>query len=298
MSNNSTEVLTMARFNKSITLATFRLADDVLTYIDKNTYRMNREQARNSALDSVLTQCIDLINNYVREFYPQNTISVQFDDIVNTENTDNVPLDILILAYPATKNDINNKIKDELCYLIKRFVQSIRAISSDIFNSNIQDNYILTDEKEKFIDGYINNFISKNKGKTISKPFVCMIGGDDNLEIAIQGAFKSPVVQSVKTKKDEVFFAHSDGIKGSDMLVFLKRVGATNNQISGMTREFTAEKTSQAKIAAAAYASDFPLVKVVTYEKSDEKGKARNYIKDITQASLEDLNAFELKMVD
>lgn len=288
----------MAYFKKSITLATFRLADNVLTYIDKSTYRMDREQVRNPSLDSVLTQCISLINNYVIEYYPQNTITVRFDDIVNTKNTDNVPLDILVFADPATKNDINDEIKDELCYLIKRFVKNIRALSSDIFSSNTQDDFKLTNEKETFIDEHINNFINKSKGKTITKPFICMVDGDDNFEFPMQGAFKSPVIQSVKTKKDEVFFAHSDGVKGSDMLIFLRRVGATNKKVSGTAREFTAEKISQTKIASAAYASDFPLVKVVAYEKSDEKGKVRIYIKDIVQASIEELECFELEGVE
>ena len=288
----------MTRFKKSITLATFRLADNVLTYIDKSTYRMDREKVRNPSLDSVLTQCINLINNYIKEFYPQNNISVRFDDIINTERTDSVPLDILILADPASKNDIDEEIKDELFYLIKKFVRSVRALSSDIFDSNNSKSLILTPEKEVFIDEYINSFINKNKGKAISKPFTCVLGGEDNLEIPIQGAFKSPVNQNKSEDKEEIFFAHSDGVKGSGMLIFLKRVGATNNQISGTTREFTAEKNSQTKIASAAYASDLPLVKVVAYEKTDEEGKTRFYVKDITQANLEDLEAFELKMVD
>ena len=52
------------------------------------------------------------------------------------------------------------------------------------------------------------------------------------------------------------------------------------------------------QIAAAAFVSGNPLVKVVSYDEIDAKGKTISYIKDIFQASAEDLGEFELELTE
>ncbi len=280
-------------------LATFRLANNVLTHIDGNVYRIDREQAKNIDLDSISTQVINLINSYLDEYYPQNNIVVSFDSIVSTENCADVPLNTLILAESESSKGISENIKNELCSVVTKFVEDVLTNRGDIFATNnpgAKD--IFTPDKSDFINEYSKNFIIKYKGKSISKPFVCVIPGEKNTHIPVQGAFKSPVTKSPDDKDDETFFAHSDGSKGSDLLVFLKRVGTTNKLVSGPSKEYIAEKYSYTQIAAAALASTSPLVKVVSYEKIDAKGKTISYIKDIFQASAEDLGEFELELTN
>lgn len=48
-------------------LATFRLANNVLTHIDGDIYRIDREQAKNSDLDSISSRVINLINSYLNQ---------------------------------------------------------------------------------------------------------------------------------------------------------------------------------------------------------------------------------------
>lgn len=296
MPNNFIKWLIMASSEHTTLLATFRLADNVLTYIDKQTYRMNREQAKNSTLDLILTQCINLASTFIDKFYPHNNIAIRFDNIINTKDDANVPLDTLILAEPLTPDDMDEKIKEELCFLLKKFMDSILATEREIFA--VDSPSAFTPEQSNFIDEYTTNTIIENNGKSIGKPFICVIGGDNSLEIPVQGAFKNPVNQNTGKKTDDTFFALSDGAKGSGMLVFLKRVGATNKQVSGMAKEFIAERPSHTRIASIAYASDYPLVKVTAYEKADDKGKIRSYVKEISQASEKNLEAFELTLTD
>ncbi|MDY0134249.1 MAG: hypothetical protein RBS14_00995 [Atribacterota bacterium] len=280
-------------------LATFRLANNVLTHIDGNVYRIDREQAKNIDLDSISTQVINLINSYLDEYYLQNNIVVSFDSIVSTENCADVPLNTLILAESESSKGISENIKNELCLVVTKFIEDVLTNRGDIFaTNNPGEKDIFTPDKSDFINEYSKRFISKYKGKSISKPFLCVISGEKTTNIPVQGTFKSPVPKSPDDKDDEIFFAHSDGSKGSGMLIFLKRVGTTNKLISGPSREFIAEKDSHTKIAAAALASASPLVKVVSYEKTDAKGKTLFYIKDISQASIEELGGFELELTD
>lgn len=276
-------------------LATFRLANNVLTHIDGDIYRIDREQAKNSDLDSISTQVINLINSYLDEYYPHHNIVVSFDSIVSTENCADVPLNTLILAESESSKGISENIKNELCSVVTKFIENVLSSRGDLFaisNPNGED--IFTPEKSNFIDGYTSTFINKFPGKSITKPFVCSVLGGKPLEIPVQGTFKSPVAQNTDTKDDQTLFAHADGIKGSEMLIFLKIVGATSNVINHKAKTYIAEQESFLKIAAAAYASDNLLVRVVICEKNDDKGKARSYIKNISSARVEDLEAFEL----
>lgn len=289
----------MKKSKQPTVLATFRLANNVLTHIDGDIYRIDREQAKNSDLDSISSRVINLINSYLNQYYPHHNIVVSFDSIVSTENCADVPLNTLILAASESSKGISENIKNELCSVVTKFVEDVLTNRGDIFaTKNPDEKNIFTPDKSDFINECSKNFISKYKGKSISKPFVCVIPGEKTTHIPVQGAFKCPVTKSPDDKGDEIFFAHSDGSKGSGMLVFLKRVGATNKLISGPSREFIAEKDSHTKIAAAALASASPLVKVVSYEKTDAKGKTLFYIKDISQASIEDLGEFELELTD
>ena len=276
-------------------LATFRLANNVLTHIDGDIYRIDREQAKNSDLDSISSRVINLINSYLNQYYPHHNIVVSFDSIVSTENCADVPLNTLILAESEYSKGISENIKNELCSVVTKFIENVLSSRGDLFaisNPNGED--IFTPEKSNFIDGYTSTFINKFPGKSITKPFVCSVLGGKPLEIPVQGTFKSPVAQNTGTEDDATFFAHCDGVKGSEMLIFLKIVGTTSNVINHTAKTFIAEQESFLKIAAAAYASDNLLVKVVIYEKVDDKGKARSYIKNISSAQVEDLEAFEL----
>lgn len=286
----------MAPSNSPILLATFRLTNNVLTYVDKQTYRMNRDQAKNPALDSVLNQCINIVTSFISKFYPLNNITIRFDEIIITQDSSNPPLDIFILADYKTNDDIDDEIKNELCSLIKKFICNILHAEHEIFSSKSLP--IFTPEKTNFIEEYSADIISRNNGKSISKPFICLIDGDKDFEIPIQGVFKSPAAQNIKDKSDDVFFAYSDGSKGSSMLVFLRRLDNSDKQADGPVKDFIAEKPSHTKTASIAYASDFPLVKVTTYEKENEKGKTHFYIREITQASIEDLAPFDLTLTD
>ncbi|WP_205341677.1 hypothetical protein [Denitrificimonas caeni] len=289
----------MNKTKKITTLAIFREADNVLTHITESTYRVNGKLAQNSDLDSICTQVINLLTHYLDENYIDHGIAIRLDSTVNTEDYNNVPLNISILAEPESSDDISDDIKSILHSVVVRFIESVLSNRGDIFATNSPDKpEIFTPAQSDLIDEYSNNFINKYRGKSISKPFVCLLSGEKTIEIPVQGTFKSPVTQSAGIKNDEVFLAHSDGAKGSEMLVFLRRVGATNKLASGPTREFIAEKDSHTKTASAAFANSSPLVKVVSYEKTDSKGRIRFYLKDISKASMEDLEAFKLELTD
>lgn len=280
-------------------LATFRLANNVLTHIDGDIYRIDREQAKNSDLDSISSRVINLINSYLNQYYPHHNIVVSLDSIVSTENCADVPLNTLILAESESSKGISENIKNELCSVVTKFIENVLSSRGDLFaisNPNGED--IFTPDKSDFINEYSKDFISKYKGKLISRPFICVIPGEKTTQIPVQGAFISPVTMPAAPKDDETFFAHSDGAKSSDMLVFLKRIGATNKLVSGPSKVYIAEKDSHTKIAAAALANSSPLVKVVSYDKTDKNGKTSFYIKHISQARIEDLGTFELRLTD
>ncbi|MDY0207795.1 MAG: hypothetical protein RBR82_14410 [Pseudomonas sp.] len=283
----------------TIVLATFRVADNVLTHIADTTFRINSKLTQNSDLEAISTQAINLITNYIDEYYPYNNINIRFDSIVSTENCADVPLINLILAEFDSSKDISENIKTELYSIVKKFIEDVLADRGDIFATKSSDRVdFFTSEKSNFIDGHTSTFINKFRGKSITKPFMCIISGETPIEIPLQGAFKSPVIQNTGTKGDATFFAHCDGVKGSEMLTFMKIVGTTSNLINHTAKTFIAEQESFLKIAATAYASDNLLVKIVICEKTDDKGKTRSYLKEIVPASMDDLEAFELKLIE
>ncbi len=282
----------MTSSKNTIVLATFRVADNVLTHIADTTFRINSKLTQNSDLEAISTQTINLITSYLDEYYSHNNITIRFD---STENCADVPLINLILAETDSPKGICENIKNELCSVVKKFIDDVLINRGDIFAiENLDRSNDFTLEKNSFIDDHTSSSINKHKGKSITKPFTCTIPGEIPIEIPLQGAFKSPVIQNTGTEDDATFFAHCDGVKGSEMLIFLKIVGTTSNIINHTAKTFIAEQESFLKIAAAAYASDNLLVKVVIYEKVDDKGKARFYIKNISSAHEEDLEAFEL----
>lgn len=289
----------MASSTNTIVLAKFRVTDNVLTHIVDTTFRINSKLTQNSDLEAISTQAINLITSYIDEYYPHNNITIRFDSTVSTENCADVPLIHLILAEFEPYKDISENIKIELCAVMTKFIKDVLTDNCDIFAANNPDKTeLFTLEKSNFINDHSSRFINKYKGKSISKPFTCTISGETPLEFPFQGAFKSPVIQNTETKDDAIFFAHCDGVKGSEMLIFLKIVGNTSNVINHTAKTFIAEQESFLKIAATAYASDNLLVKIVIYEKTDVKGKTRSYLKDIFPASVDDLEAFELKLIE
>lgn len=280
-------------------LATFRVTDNLLTHIADTTFRINSKLAQNSDLDSISTQAINLLASYLDEYYFDRDITIRFDSIVSTKNCADIPLNNLILAESGSSEDISENIKNEMRSVVKKFIENVLTNRADIFAADSPEKSdVFTSKQSDFIDEYSKNFINKYKGKSIIKPFVCEIPGEKNLEIPIQGTFKSPLIQNISTQDDATFFAHCDGVKGSEMLIFLKIAGATSNVINHTVKSFIAEQESFLKIAAAAYASDNLLVKVVICEKTDDKGKLRSYLKDISLANVEDLEAFELKSTE
>lgn len=290
----------MKKPKKPTLLATFRIAENVLTHIADNTYRMNSKLAQNSDLSSIASQVVNLLTFYLDKYYMHHNITVRFDNIINTKDGTSVPLKTLILAESESSQVISDDMSKTLCAITKKFIQDVQNGGDDLFTKNNSEKVdIFTSEQSDLIVEHINHFIKKFAGKTITKPFVCVVHGTEDTLVKIQGTFKSPVTKPSDDDNNlKIFFANSDGSKGSDLLVFLKTVGATNTLVSGPSREFIAEKDSHTKIAATALASGNPLVKVVSYEKTDAKGKTRFYIKDISQASMEDLGAFELELTE
>ena len=285
----------MSSSTNTIVLATLRVTDNVLTHIADTTFRINSKLTQNSDLEAISIQAINLITSYIDEYYPHNNITIRFDSTVSTENCADIPLIHLILAEFESYKDISKNIKTELYAVMTKFIKDVLTDHRDIFTTKNPDKTeVFTLEKSNFINEHSSRFINKYKGKSISKPFMCTIPCEIPIEIPLQGAFKSPVIQNTGTEDDATFFAHCDGVKGSEMLIFLKIVGTTSNVINHTAKTFIAEQESFLKVAAAAYASDNLLVKVVIYEKVDDKGKARSYIKNISSARVEDLEAFEL----
>lgn len=292
----------MISSKNTIVLAKFRVTDNVLTHIADTTFRINSKLTQNSDLEAVSTQAINLITSYIDEYYPNNNITIRFDSIVSTENCADVPLIHLILAEFESSKDINENIKTELYAVVKKFIEDMLTDHGDIFVTKSSDRKdrkdFFTSEKSDFIDDHTWKFINKFPGKSICKPFVCVIPGEEKTTIPIQGTFKNPVPQNSKLADDVIFFAHSDGVKGSEKLIFLKIVGATDNIVNGTAKTFIADKESYLKIAAAAYSSDNPLVRVVIREERNDKGKICSYIKHILQSSLEDFDMFKLELAD
>ena len=291
--------LLMTITNTSIQLLSFFIKESLLTHIVNNTYKLNSELTKNADLDFTSTQIINLLTRYLDENYVNHNIAIRLERTVSTDNRNNVPLNIIILAESGTSEAISEDISNTLCAVATKFIQDVQGRGDDMFSENDPKKIgIFTPEQNDLIDEYSNNFLEKCSGKSITRPFVCVIHGTENIKIKVQGTFKPPVTQPAESKDDVTFFAHSDGAKASDMLIFLKRVGTTNKLVSGTSRDFIADKDSHTKIAAAALASANPLVKVVSYEKTDAKGKTLFYIKDISQANIEDLGEFELEPTD
>ena len=290
----------MTKSTQPTVLATFRIAENVLTHIADNTYRMNSKLAQNSDLSSIASQVVNLLTFYLDKYYMHHNITVRFDNIINTKDGTSVPLKTLILAESESSQVISDDMSKTLCAITKKFIQDVQNGSDDLFTKNNPEKVdIFTSEQSDLIDEHISNFIKKCDGKTITKPFVCVVHGTEDTLVKIQGAFKSPVTKPSDNKKGvEIFFTHSDGSRGSDLLVFLKRVEDTNKILSGSSKEYIAEKYSHTQIAAAAFVSGNPLVKVVSYDEIDAKGKTISYIKDIFQASAEDLGEFELELTE
>lgn len=288
----------MTKSTQPTVLATFRIAENVLIHIADNTYRMNSKLAQNSDLYSIASQVVNLLTFYLDKYHMHHNITIRFDNIINTEDGASVPLKTLILA--ESPQAISDDISKILCTITKKFIQDVQSSGDDLFTKNNPEKIdIFTPEQSDLIDEHIRHFIKKCDGKTITKPFICVVHETKDTLIKIQGAFKSPVTKPSEDKKGvKIFFTHSDGSRGSDLLVFLKCVKDTNKIVSGSSKEYIAEKYSHTQIAAAAFVSGNPLVKVVSYDKIDVKGKTISYIKDIFQASAEDLGEFELELTE
>ena len=287
----------MKKLMQPTVLASFRVADNVLTHIADNTYRMNGKLTQNSDLDSISAQLINLLTYYLDENFTGHNIVIRLDKTVETNNRNDVPLNTLILAESESAGEISEDIKNGLCSVINKFLENILNKNDDMFTKNASEKTdIFTPEQTSFIGKYSTEFIEKSNGKPIKKPFLCVISGKKTTEVPVQGTFKPPFKNNTAQKDDETFFAHSNGTKPSDMLIFLKRLDATNTDISVSSKDYIAEQHSHTKIAAAALANSSLLVKVVSYEKPDTEGKSRLYIRHISIASIEDLGVVELKL--
>lgn len=278
-------------------LATFRVVDNVLTHITDTTYRINGKLTQNSDLEAISTHSINLLTRYLDENYIDHNIVIRLDTTVSTEDCNDVPLNILILAESSSDDEISEDIKSALCSVVVKFTEDVLSNHSDLFaTSSPNKTGIFTSEQSDLIAEYSSNFINKFSGKSIKKPFVYVIPGERNTTIPIQGTFKNLVNNNDLDEDDAIFFAHSDGFKGSGNLVFLKIVGAADNLVNGDAKTYIADRESYLKIAAAAYSSDNPLVKVVIRKEKDAQGKTSSYIKDISQANIEELGEFELEL--
>jgi len=271
-------------------VAAFRLENGAFTPITAHLYRFNRKRTRNPVLDHTLSGIFELLESYLEKFHHNINAVVRYDEFIAEEWDRSNPFVILIYLSDS-ETPISKTLVEQLQTVIRQFAVQILQQGEDLVLS--EGLSPLTSEQNSFIEECAENFIRKNGERNISDAFLCEFPNHHGNPIPFQGKIQ-PTVHVDEECLESSFYAMSDGAKGEDLLIYLKIVDEDFRVPTKKAQTFIAESFRMTQIASAAQASEFPIVKVTTTRRLDEKGKSRNYVKQIERVDETALPGYEL----
>ena len=251
-------------------VALIRLETRVITPLYQGVLLINRQRARNPGLDIMIGGFLNLLEDYAREFYPDMDIAIGSKDVISESCNPLDPFFILILV-ESSLGKISEQLLAELYSILQEFVARVLEHGDDFFTNDGAE-ISLTIAQSDFLDRHTRKFIIRHEDKNISSPFICEFPGENRREIPVQGRLKRTIRQSRDFEKIS-FIATSDGAKGSDLLVYLRKVDTDSNAVASKSEIFVAESYEHTKTASAAHADGCGYVRAVAYEKLSEKGQ-------------------------
>lgn len=276
----------MNALKKPLTLAVARIGENALVPAGDTRYQLNEQNVMNASLDTVVDLTVEVLNKNLEKFHPEIFAHVLAPKYLDTKTGG---AERQIQVSPA--NLVTPELQNELLKTVMMIVEGIIPTAGTLLSEPVAPP-TLAPEKASFVQEQINNQILKHKGKKIQKPGMLTLNlpGQKTLDISVKGAFTPPLVQHSKKDLGMEILAQPDGVKRSEMLVFLRPIKKKDNTVGSKSIPCIAEKPSQLQLAAEAFLDNRLLLKVLIREDTSSAGKKKLFIKELQTVSLDTLS--------
>lgn len=259
-----------------------------MTQVDGNEYELIDKNALNSSLDDVVGLIVKMVNELLKEFYPEILINVSAPRYVDIQTG---IAERKIQVEPADL--VTPKLRNTLLKTIMLTTKGLIEGADSLFAAPIKS--ALTTDELDFINEWTKDQLRQKNGRKIAKPAALVLHFSDEktVEIPIQGAFAPPPKLPADSSQPVEVLAKADGFKASSMQVFLRLVDEAGLTLMGASVICLADKSSQIQLAAQAFLDDNLLLKATIVGIKDKKGKksgSQYNIKDLKTIPLDQLS--------
>lgn len=268
-----------------ITLAVALIGENALVRAGDTQYQLNEQNALNASIDTVVDLTVEVMNKKLEQFHPEASIHALAPKLLDTKTG---VAERKIQVSPA--NQVTPELQTELLATIMMTLEEMIPAAGTLLSGPAAP--ALAPDKEAFVHEQISEQIQKHNGRKIKKPGVLALSlpGQKSLEIPIQGAFTPPLVRHTQPDQDIEILAQPDGIKRSEMLIFLRSVNESDQAVDPRSIAYLAEKPSQLQLATESLLDNHLLLKAVIRTVAGSDGKKKNLIKDLQIVSLDTLS--------
>lgn len=278
----------MNKLEKILVLTTICIGEGALTQVDGNEYELIDKNALNSSLDDVVGLIVKMVNELLKEFYPEILINVSAPRYVDIQTG---IAERKIQVEPADL--VTPKLRNTLLKTIMLTTKGLIEGADSLFAAPIKS--ALTTDELDFINEWTKGQLRQKNGRKIAKPAALVLHFSDEktVEIPIQGAFAPPPKLPADSSQPVEVLAKADGFKASSMQVFLRLVDEAGLTLMGASVICLADKSSQIQLAAQAFLDDNLLLKATIVGIKDKKGKksgSQYNIKDLKTIPLDQLS--------
>ena len=278
----------MNKLEKILVLTTICIGEGALTQVDGNEYELIDKNALNSSLDDVVDLIVKMVNELLKEFYPEILINISAPRYVDIQTG---IAERKIQVEPADL--VTPKLRNTLLKTIMLTTKGLIEGADSLFAAPIKS--ALTTDELDFINEWTKDQLRQKNGRKIAKPAALVLHFSDEktVEIPIQGAFAPPPKLPADSSQPEEVLAKADGFKASSMQVFLRLVDKAGYTLDNSSITCLADKASQIQLAAQAFLDDSLLLKATIVGIEDKKGKkngSQYNIKDLKTIPLDQLS--------
>ncbi|WP_373332643.1 hypothetical protein P6F15_05215 [Thiopseudomonas alkaliphila] len=271
------------------TLAVALIGENALVRAGDTQYQLNEQNALNASIDTVVDLIVKMVNELLKEFYPEILINISAPRCVDIQTG---IAERKIQVEPADL--VTLKLRNTLLKTIMLTTKGLIEGADSLFAAPIKS--ALTTDELDFINEWTKDQLRQKNGRKIAKPAALVLHFSDEktVEIPIQGAFAPPPKLPADSSQPVEVLAKADGFKASSMQVFLRLVDKAGYTLDNSSITCLADKSSQIQLAAQAYLDGNQLLKATIVGIEDEKGKKNgsqyNIIKDLKTIPLDQLS--------
>lgn len=277
----------MNKLEKILVLTTICIGKGALTQVDGNEYELIDKNALNSSLDDVVGLIVKMVNELLKEFYPEILINISAPRCVDIQTG---IAERKIQVEPADL--VTPKLRNTLLKTIMLTTKGLIEGADCLFSAPVKS--ALTTDELDFINEWTKGQLRQKNGRKIEKPaaLVLYFPDEKTVEIPIQGAFAPPPKLPADSSQPVEVLAKADGFKASSMQVFLRLVDKAGYTLDNSSITCLADKSSQIQLAAQAYLDGNQLLKATIAEIKGKKGK-----KSGPQYNIKDLKTIPLNQL-